>query len=173
MEKINRKIISVVALTVVFGITGCNRNFHDSLSQGQNRPIVHQDEAQSATYDTIAFLSDYREALDISMRDAKPMLVFFTLPNCGSSKKMLETTFCDEEIRRLSTRFVCVRIDGAKESGLCKSNDIQSFPTILFVNPRQQELQRLSGNQSPEQLALQMHVMIQSTAAKVGSVVRK
>ena len=146
---------------------------HGPAQRGGGMPAAQVQEPAPAAQTQTDFLDDYRQAVDISIREAKPMLVFFTLSNCSSSKRMQETTFCDEEIRRLSHRFVCVRINGSKEAELCSEKRITSFPTILFQNSREQELQRLSGIQSPDQLALQMHVLIQSTAAKIGSVVRK
>lgn len=169
--------VKVIGLLVwvpllIFGASGCNMDL-SSLSRSGALPVVQAEEPSSVAVRSIPFLGDYGEALEISVREAKPMLVFFTLSNCASSRRMLETTFCNEEIKRLSTRFVCVKIDGAHAGELCRAKNITSFPTILFQNSHEQELQRLSGSQSSDQLTLQMHVMLQSTAAKTGSVVRK
>lgn len=161
-----------LAVVLLCAAGGCNSESNTLFRPG-NLSAAHADETSVATPHPLNFVEDYSEALEVSIRDSKPMLVFFTLPNCASSKRMYDTTFCDEEINRLSSRFVCVRIDGAKEGELCRSKGITSFPTILFLNSREQELSRLSGTQTSDQLALHMHVMLQSTAVKVGAIVRK
>jgi thioredoxin-related protein len=103
----------------------------------------------------------------------KLVLLFFTIPSSDASQRMMETTFCDEEVKRLSNRFICIRVDGSKESDFCQSVGIKGFPTVLFMTPQGEELQRLAGKLTPDQLALPMHVMIQSTAIKTTSVNRK
>lgn len=86
---------------------------------------------------------------------------------------MQDTTFSDAEVRRLSDRFVCVSIDGATDTELCEFYAVKNFPTTLILNAQGTELQRLSGKQTPAELVLQMHVAIQSTAAKGSQTVRK
>ncbi len=168
------KIFATFILAAFCAVLGCGV---DPPSVRKTPPTRHTVQrmvaAEAVVRRPIQFLEDYRQAADISANEFKPLMMFFTLPHCANSQKMLETTFGDEEIQKLSQRFVCVRIDGSKETAFCKTQDIHNFPTLLFLTPQRQELQRLSGNLSPDQLALQMHVMIQSTAVKIGLVVRQ
>ncbi len=165
------KAFVAIILGTAFHVLGCGADSHPPLQA--RRPTAPQKMETAPPSEGVHFLTDYPKALALSAQTDKPLLVFFTLPGCASSQKMLETTFGDEEIQKLSQRFICVLVDGAKETDSCKSNDIKSFPTILFFSPQRQELERLSGNQTPDQLALQMHVMIQSTAVKLGAIVRQ
>lgn len=120
----------------------------------------------------VRFLRDYDEALDLAKRESKPVLLFFTLPNSTISDEMLKTTFQSREIRRLSRQFVCVQLDGVLDVELCRQRNVKGFPTILITNPQGRELKRLSGRQTPEDLAIQMHVVLQSTAARANFAIR-
>jgi thioredoxin-related protein len=168
-----RKNLLLIILGLFIGISGCNADSRPlppmnsvSVLPGNNKPVP----LETAT---VSFLDDYRQGLETAKREAKLVLVFFTLPNSAASQRMMETTFRDEEIKRLSNRFICIQIDGSGESEFCKSMDIKGFPTVLFMNSQGEELQRLAGKLTPDQLALQMHVMIQTTAIKIGAVIRK
>ena len=83
----------------------------------------------------------------------------------------METTFRDDEIKRLAERFVCIHVDGAQESELCESLEISCFPTIILSNANGAEVRRLVGGQTSDQLALQMHVILQATALRSQTVV--
>lgn len=121
----------------------------------------------------VRFSADYRQGMEAARQESKPMLLFFALQNCTNSQRMRETTFRDAEVKRLSERFVCLSIDGAVDAERCESYKVKNFPTILILNVQGTELQRLSGKQDPKELALQMNVAIQSTAAKSVPTVRK
>jgi hypothetical protein len=79
---------------------------------------------------------------------------------------MLETTFCDEEVKRLAEWLVCVHVDGSQESALCESLGITSFPTIILFNANGTEDSRLVGRQTPNQLAVRMHILLQTMAQR-------
>ena len=164
-------ILSVFFLLSPVSMTGCNveqlsRSLGESIpaSPSTNVPV---------RLEPIPFVSDPREGFKTAREEMKPMLVFFFLSNCVNSKRMLETTFQDAEIKRLSRNFVCVFMDGATDTAFCELYNVQGFPTILILNSQGVEMDRLSGRQTTEQLLLKMHVVIQSTAAKVGGPVRK
>ncbi|MDR0869349.1 MAG: thioredoxin family protein [Planctomycetaceae bacterium] len=114
----------------------------------------------------VVFFDNTAEGRAAAQREEKPLLLFFYLPDCSNSKRMLETVFCNAEIQQLARRFVCVKIDGSKETEYCKGLNIKGFPTTLLLSPQGKEVQRLSGGQTADQLALQMHLTIQSTAAR-------
>jgi thioredoxin-related protein len=121
----------------------------------------------SAVDDTkqpVAFLSDRSAGLEIARQEKKPILLFFSVPDNAGSQRMMKTTFCDEEIKRLAEWLVCVYVDGSQESALCESLGISSFPTIILSNVDGVEVCRLVGKQTPDQLAVQIHVLLQVAA---------
>jgi thioredoxin-related protein len=174
-DAMNRlQLFSIVILVLFIGILGCNVKLQQSMSSSEVVSIL----PNNATTDqsgaaSVSFFDDYRLGFETAKQEMKLVLLFFTIPSSDASQRMMETTFRDEEVRRLSNRFVCIRIDGSKESEFCQSVGIKGFPTVLFMTPQGEELKRLAGKLTPDQLALPMHVMIQSTAIKTSAVNRK
>jgi len=124
-------------------------------------PSVVEDVTQPVT-----FLSDYTTGLEIARQERKPILLFFSVPDNAGSQRMMRTTFCDDEIKRLAEWLVCVHVDGSQESALCESLGISSFPTIILSNVDGVEVRRLVGKQTPDQLAVQIHVLLQAVAQR-------
>ena len=146
----------VVALTACLGFSGCG-----SRSSAQI-PVLTEEHRQP-----IAFLYDHAAGLDIARQERKPALTFFSVPNNVGSQRMMDTTFRDDEIKRLAERLVCIHVDGSQETALCETLGISSFPTILLSNVSGMEVQRLVGRQTPDQLAVQIHVLLQTTALRL------
>ncbi len=164
--------MTLVGAILVIGVLGCSVD-HQVPPQTRSVTVSSSDSNQTTMPPKpVTFLTNYRQGVELARSESKPALVFFTLSNCSNSKKMLESTFSDEEIARLSNRFVCIMVDGTEHPERCEAMNIKGFPTILFLSPQGTELQRLAGKQNPDQLALQMHVALQSTAAKTVAAVR-
>ncbi len=168
--KIAQITILWLLLLLPLSLTGCGTRTAAQSPDPGPKPATRQN--------AVDFLTDYRQATAIATQEGRPMLVLFTLPNCVGSKTMLDITFADEEIQKFSRHFVCVQVDGSKETDLYKSQHITHFPTLLCLDSLQQEIGRLSGNPSPDQLALHMHAMIRAAAAKnvaakTGPVIRR
>jgi thioredoxin-related protein len=165
----HRLFTIIIIIGLFFGILGC---YVESGSLPLAKPVPATSIVPPEST-PIQFLNDYRQGIEIAKRESKLVLVFFSLSNSASSQRIMETTFQDDEIKRLSNRFVCISVDGLKESEFCKSVDIKGFPTILFMNSHGEEVQRLAGKLTADQLAIQMHIIIQSIATKSGGIVRK
>ena len=147
-------VFLIVAVTVCPVLSGCG-------GQSPAQVILQTEEEQP-----ISFMHNHADGMEIARQEKKPILAFFSVPNNVGSQRMINTTFCDEEIKRLAKRFICIYVDGSQESMLCKSLGISSFPTILLSNTNGMEVHRLIGGQTPDQLAIQMHVILQSTALR-------
>ena len=118
----------------------------------------------------ISFLYDHAVGLEVARQERKPTLVFFSVPDSVGSQRMLETTFRDDEIKRLAEWLVCIHVDGSQESALCESLGISSFPTIILSNANGAEVRRLVGRQTPDQLAVQIHILLQVMALRPQTV---
>lgn len=167
------ELYSIIILGLFIGILGCNVKLQSITSPAVVSILPKSGATENLETTTVCFLDDYLLGFEKAKREMKLILIFFTIPNSDASRRMMDTTFRDDEIRRLSERFVCIRVDGSKEPDFCKSIGIKGFPTVLFMTPQGEELQRLTGRLTPDQLALPMHVMIQSIAIKTGAAVRK
>ncbi|GHT21513.1 hypothetical protein FACS189419_02530 [Planctomycetales bacterium] len=127
-------------------------------------------EAKTKQQVSVQFVENHSEGLEIAAREKKPVLLFFTISENNSSQRMLEAAFCNEEIIQLAKHFVCIKVDGVLETSVCKTLGIKGFPTIVLTNSSGNEIQRLTGKPSAEQLAVQMHVVLQTVAMRRSSV---
>jgi hypothetical protein len=118
------------------------------------------------TTQSITFLHDHANGLEVARQERKPTLIFFSVPDNAGSQRMLETTFRDDEIQRLAEWLVCIHVDGSQESTLCESLGISSFPTIILSNANGTEVRRLVGRQTADQLAVQIHILLQAVALR-------
>jgi hypothetical protein len=138
---------------------------------GENNPA----QILSAVQDIkqpVAFVSDHGAGLEIARQERKPILLFFSLPDNAGSQRMMNTTFCDDEIKRLAEWLVCIHVDGSQESTLCESLGISSYPTIILSSVDGVEVRRLVGKQTPDQLAVQIHVLLQVLAQRPQAIGR-
>ena len=113
----------------------------------------------------IGFVHDHHVGLELARQKRKATLVFYSVPDNVGSQRMMETTFRDEEIKRLAERLVCIYVDGSEEQELCESLRISSFPTIILSHVDGTEVSRLEGRQTPDKLAVQIHMLLQVMGA--------
>ena len=148
-------LVLAIASAIGAGLVGCGGGTPTTAIAGQVE-IDHP----------IAFLHDYDAGMKLAREQRKPALVFFSIPDNVGSQRMLETTFRDEEIRRLAEWLVNIHVDGSQEAALCEQLGISSFPTIILYNANGVEVRRLVGSQNPEQLAVQIHTLLQVMALR-------
>jgi len=153
-------VFLIVAITASSWLSGCG-----SVAPAQ---VVSKTEEKE---EPIPFVYEHTAGMEIARQERKPTLTFFSIPNNVGSQRMLETTFRDDEIRNLAERFVCIHIDGSREPGLCESLEITSFPTIILADANGAEVRRLIGGQTSDQLAVQMHVILQATAMRPQTII--
>jgi len=154
-------LLMIVGAITCLGLAGCGGESPAQVPA----PIVE-------VRQPIAFMQDHVTGLEIARQERKPTLTFFSVPDNVGSQRMLETTFCDDEIQRLAEKLVCVHVDGSRESALCEAMEITSFPTIILSNANGMEVRRLVGRQTPDQLAVQIQVLLQATAQRPQTVGR-
>lgn len=115
----------------------------------------------------VPFLQDYAGGLEQARRQRKPILVFFSAPNCVYCLEMLDKTFRDEAVVALANEFVCVQVDSSREPQVCQDLAVAGYPTVQFLTPHGVPLSRVTGMKPAEQLAAQMRAALQVTAARM------
>ena len=148
-------LLSVVAAIACLGLSGCGGGSHAQVPY----PVEEQKQP-------IAFICDHASGMALARQEKKPALIFFSVPDNLGSQRMMDTTFSDDEIKRLVEKLVCIHVDGSQETLLCETFGISSFPTIILFNASGMEVRRLVGRQTPDQLAIQIHVLLQATALR-------
>ena len=154
-------LLLMVTATTCLGFLGCGGGSHAQVPhpvEGKRQPI--------------AFMYDHVAGLELARQNRKPSLIFFSVPDNVGSQRMMDTTFTDDEIKRLAERLICIHVDGSQETALCETFGISSFPTIILLNANGMEVRRLVGRQTPDQLAVQIHVLLQATALRPHSTGR-
>ncbi len=124
----------------------------------------------------VEFVSGFPNALDTARQSGKPLLVFFSTPECIYCQQMLQETFCDRQVVQLAESFVCVQIEASEAPEICENYHIEAFPTVQFLASDGMPLHRLLGKKEPEMLASQMEVALREpqvrTAYRGGSAQR-
>jgi protein disulfide-isomerase len=112
----------------------------------------------------IKFIHGYTRGFEEARELGKPILVFFTAPDCIFSRAMAKETFGDEKVAALSQEFVCIRVDAEEEPAVCEEFRVDAYPTIQFMSPRGIPMNRFTGKKSPEQMAVQMRAALEAIA---------
>jgi thiol-disulfide isomerase/thioredoxin len=88
----------------------------------------------------------YDEALAAAKKDGKIVLIDFYTTWCGPCKRLDETTWKDEKVRKwLAEKTIALKIDAEKETTLAKKLEINAYPTIVLLKPDETEIDRLVG----------------------------
>ena len=105
------------------------------------------------------WISTYDEALEISKKEKKPVLIYFTGSDwCGPCKVLDEQLFHTEKFKNLSDKeLVLLEVDIPRRQDLLsdekisenlylqKKYKVNSFPTLLFVNHRGKKVSEKRG----------------------------
>jgi len=73
----------------------------------------------------------------------------------------------DEQVVRLSKRFVCILVDADLEPEICRDFRVRGYPTVQFISPRGVPLNRMMGKTPAQQLAVEMQAALEATATRV------
>jgi len=85
----------------------------------------------------------------------KSLFVFVSTVWCGPCKRMKELAFIDKALaRRMNDALLPVMVDGDVGEGkaLCESLRVNSYPTMLFFEPRGSEIDRAFGYHDARQM---------------------
>jgi thioredoxin-related protein len=99
--------------------------------------------------------NDFDLALTKAKIEEKPILVFFYTEWCGWCKSMDEIVFSDRKLSEYSSKeLVSVRVDAEKREGssLIKKYRVRTYPTIVFLNHKGNEIHRINGFLPPKSL---------------------
>ena len=114
----------------------------------------------SATADSINWVRSYDEALSLAAKENKPIMADFSTGWCGWCKKLDQETFVDDKVVKLSEKFVCLKIDGDKNSDLTRKYGVSGYPTILFMDPKGNVIGGRPGYRGPIEMASEMSAVL-------------
>lgn len=108
-----------------------------------------------------------------SRAQQKPLLVFFTAGWCKFCRQMINETFTQDAVVRLSGSFVCVLVDADAEPQICREFEVHGFPTVQFVSPSGVRLNRVTGKQPAQQFIAQMNAALNTIARRPELAIRR
>lgn len=96
----------------------------------------------------------FQEAVDKALREGKMIFADVYTSWCGPCKTMARDVFTRPEVGKFYNRyFVCYKINAEKGEGreLAARFKVNCYPTLLYLDPRQQIRHRFSGYVAPEE----------------------
>ncbi len=91
---------------------------------------------------------DYNQARKEAQEKHRPLLLYVTTSSwpCFYSIQIEKKTLSDPKIcGLLVAKFVCLRVDSAKESSLVSHLRIRAYPTVILADPNGKILSTLEG----------------------------
>jgi thiol:disulfide interchange protein len=114
----------------------------------------------------LQFVEGFAQGRAESVRQSKPMLLFFTADWCAYCRQMAAEAFTHPQVVSLSKHFVCVLIDADSEPEVCRQFEVTGYPTIQFLSPRGVPLNRMVGKQPGHQVMMAMQAALQQVARR-------
>lgn len=137
-------------LCILLGLTivsGCKWPASDPTSAEGESPRLRLPEARG----TVSFVTDYAEGLELAQQWEKPVLLFFTASWCPFSQQMLQQTFRDPQVARLSKQFICIHVDVEQNPIIARNHQVRAVPTVQILSPRRVLICRLNGYLSAQE----------------------
>jgi len=104
------------------------------------------------TRDVLDFTHDLDGARRKSARSGKAVAIFFGGAWCPICRQMREETLASPKLSPWAKEFIWVEIDLDRKLSLAREFDIRAVPTLVIEDSKGQEIRRITGRVSPEEL---------------------
>ncbi len=120
--------------------------------------------SSAACAQDIKWINSYDQALNLARAQSKPIMVDFYTEWCGWCKRLDQETYKDQRVAIISMSFICLKIDGDKNSALVQKYNVSGYPTILFLDPSGKVIGGGPGYRDGDTMLNEMNVALQKTA---------
>ena len=116
----------------------------------------------SASRKAEGFFTDSQKALKLAESEGRPLLISFFGIWCPPCNELEETVFEGREFLERAKEFVLLKVDAdAKESWPLKDKyQVGGYPTVVFANPKGEEIYRVVGYRSPKAFVKVMDLVL-------------
>lgn len=88
----------------------------------------------------------YDDGLAAARKDRKPLLLEFYAAWCGNCHQMDALVYSDENVRKESEAFVCIRVEFDERADLVEKYAVgNGLPVLVLLDPGAREISRLTG----------------------------
>ncbi|AUB55753.1 hypothetical protein BK008_02275 [Methanobacterium sp. MZ-A1] len=106
---------------------------------------------------SIQWGNDLNQAMEEAKKSNKTIFIDFYADWCSYCGEMDEETFTDPQVKeKLTQNYVLLKVDVDKNPDLSSKYRAYSLPTIVIVDSSGNEIKRIIGYQTPEQLLSQI-----------------
>jgi len=131
----------IIALFILLSITGC--------SSPSGEPASSK----------IKWVYDYRQGIEQAKESGKPVMLFFSASWCPPCKILLTTVFSDEDVARVSERFINIYVDVDEDTRTRTKYKIREIPAIFFLNSNGEMIEKFSGARTASQFIKTMNAI--------------
>lgn len=112
---------------------------------------------ESNSSDSLQWSTDLNQALAEAKATNKSVFVDFYANWCSSCREMDDGTYTSPQVKeKLTQHYVLVKVDVDKNPDLSSKYQIYSLPTMVIMDFNGNEIKRIIGYQSPDQLLSQI-----------------
>lgn len=111
----------------------------------------------------IKWIYSYDQALSLARTQNKPIMVDFYAEWCGWCKRLDQETYQDQRVNIISMSFICLKLDGDKNSALTQKYNVSGYPTVLFLDPSGKKIGGGPGYRDGDTMLNEMKDAIQKT----------
>ncbi|MDO5836500.1 MAG: thioredoxin family protein [Methanobacterium sp.] len=106
---------------------------------------------------SIQWGNDLNQTMEEAKKSNKTIFIDFYADWCSYCGKMDEEAFTDPQVvEKLTQNYVLLKVDVDKNPGLSSKYTAYSLPTMVIVDSSGNEIKRIIGYQTPEQLLSQI-----------------
>ncbi len=106
----------------------------------------------------------YDEGLSKAKSEGKPIFIDFWSSSCSPCVKMEKDVYPNEEVIQKSKEFINIKINVYQDTDIATEYDIESIPTLIFLNSEGDVIRREKGYKSPTDLINLMDDVLDSTS---------
>lgn len=123
-----------------------------NISDSSNQPLNTNEKSNSSS--ELKWYTNFDSASLEAQNADKQIFAVFSASWCPACQQLESETLVDEKvIQKLSQNYVAVKIDVDTNPELSSKYGVYSIPTVIIMNSNGDEIKRIEGYQSPDQLS--------------------
>jgi len=111
----------------------------------------------------ISWYHNYDKAVRKAKVQDKPIMIDFYTDWCGWCKKLDKDTFANKKVSSLSEYFICIKVNADKDKKTKNKYKVNSYPTILFLDSKENPVWHIPGYVGPGDFAKAMDIVLKKT----------